>query len=176
MTLNELKHMLRRSHIHFSFWGTTSKTKPLKSLLKEIEERETILEETARGLIRYCSIVYIWVNHGDNVLAEEKSVWKDGRPPRVRDLPGSVSEKMKQDEHPLDAAVRGIKEELGLIIAANRFAFGGKTNSEEDSSSYPGLITNSTKYSFSFELTDKEYNPDGYIEDSEDKITYFIWK
>lgn len=45
-----------------------------------------------------------------------------------------------------------------------------------ESSSYPGLIAFYTVHTFNTILGEQEFNPEGYIEEQEDKTTYFIWE
>ena len=51
------------------------------------------------------------------------------------------SEKMKFGEDPLIAAIRGIEEELGIIVDANQLIKFRNLNYDGGSLSYPGLIT-----------------------------------
>ncbi|HEX8974640.1 MAG TPA: NUDIX domain-containing protein [Patescibacteria group bacterium] len=175
MDTTELKEMLEKSGVDYSSWGKTSTSKPISSLLKEIEDGESILEEIAGGIVRYVSIVYVYVVYSYQVLKEDRSEWKDGRPPRRRGMSCSVAEKMVSGESAGTAAARGIEEELGITIDESRLKPVAETESKEDSSSYPGLITASKKYVFLLELQNAEYKAEGYVEDASDKVTYFIW-
>ena len=73
-------------------------------------------------------------------------------------------------------AMRGIGEELGIVIDTNRVTALGQEYQETESFSYPGLITRYDKYTFLVNLADGEYRPEGYVEDDGKKLTYFVWE
>lgn len=103
-------------------------------------------------------------------LKEDRQVFKDGRE-RRRELGRAVSEKMK----PRTAMIRGIQEELGIsskIILIDT----GTDEQKIASPSYPGLESLYIRHKFRAELTDEQFNPDGYEEEQDDKMTYFIWE
>ena len=95
---------------------------------------------------------------------------------RVRSLPCSLGEKIKAGEDPAFVAMRGIGEELGIVIDTNRVTALGQEYQETESFSYPGLITRYDKYTFLVNLADGEYRPEGYVEDDGKKLTYFVWE
>lgn len=97
-------------------------------------------------------------------LVEQKQVFNDGRE-RVRNFPYSLGETIKGGEDPAVATVRGIGEELGIVIDISRVEALGQEYQETESLSYPGLITRYDKYTFLVNLADGEYRPDGYVED-----------
>lgn len=171
----ELEEFLRANGVDFSTWGLTSTSRFIENLLEEIAEQESVLEATSEGIIRYCSIVYIHITHLGKYLKEDRTEWKDGRLPRFRNLAGSMSEKMKAGETELEAAVRGVKEELGLRIESERFTFLQQSISCKPSVAYPGLITKANRNGFALELNAREYASGGYIENTLEKITYFLW-
>lgn len=73
------------------------------------------------------------------------------------------------------AVQRGIKEELGFDITESQISDNGNNRKVMDSMSYPGLNSIIDLFKFTVKLNDKQYNPDGYIENQEDKSTYFKW-
>lgn len=174
-----LKKQLANAGIDTSSWGT-GQSKTLTHLQKEIESGETILivgdkGELLRRVIIVCADIYYQSPDGKKYrLKEERQVFKDGRQ-RQRNLGTSVSEKIKLDENPKAAVIRGIQEELGI---SSGFALSetGKSASQVTSLSYPGLKSEYIRHNFLVTLTDEQFNPEGYVEEQSDKITYFVWE
>jgi len=86
---------------------------------------------------------------------------------------------MKLQEKPLDAAVRGVKEELQLEIEKSRFTKTDEKVEERISDSYPTLKGLYIQHKFTLNLKEKEFQQE-YTEDQKDstggKITTFIWQ
>ena len=174
-----LKERLANAGIDISSWGT-GQAKTLAHLEREIENGETILIEGENGeLLRRVVVagadIYYQSPEGKKYrLKEERQVFKDGRE-RHRDLGQAVSEKIKPDEEPEIAMIRGIKEELGISgeITLTKI----RTDEQKIiSPSYPGLESQYINHKFQTILTDKQFRPEGYIEEQTDKSTYFIWE
>lgn len=177
--INILKNLLENKGIDTSQWGK-GEAKTIEHLQREIEEQESILLIDDSGeLIRRVMIVGADIYHtfqdGKTYrLKEDRQVFNDGRE-RRRDYGHAVSEKMKIDEIPEAAMIRGIREELGI---------GGnieltKTLADEKnifSPSYPGLNSLYIRYEFEVLLSDEQFNIEGYVEEQDDKKTYFIWE
>jgi len=179
MAVAELGTRLQAAGIDTASWGT-GETKTVEHLFQEIEDGETVLVEGEAGeLLRQVVVggadVYYTSPDGKTFrLKEEKQVFKDGRE-RRRDLGRAVSEKMKPGENPPEAMVRGMQEELGIEGDVRLEA--SETDEEtKDSPSYPGLRSKYVTHKFRAELTDDQYKPEGYIEQQEDKSTYFVWE
>lgn len=175
-----LRARLKNAKIDISLWGTGG-YKTIEHLAKEIDNNEIILDVTKNGeLIRISEVVaakifYIDDNGKKYQLIEQKQVFVDGRE-RIRPSNGqSVFEKMKFGEAPMQAMARGITEELGIGDEFN-ISFVDEIEKNEESKSYPGLITQSTTYFFEALLNTSQYNSQGYIEVQDDKITYFVWE
>ncbi len=178
-TINNLQEQLESNGIDTSKWGKW-KAKTLEHLQKEIDSGETILVVQNTGellrqvLVGSSDVYYKDFFKGEYRLKEEKQVFKDGRE-RRRELPQSLSEKLKHDENPREAMIRGIKEELGI---------NGEIELTElwvdkvilNSPSYPGLSSEYLCYKFKTKLNNKQFNPNGYIENQLDKSTYFVWE
>jgi hypothetical protein len=148
-------------------------------LFKEIESGEcTVLEERG-NLLREIEFVMceMFYHNGKNLfkLIEEKQVFNDGRT-RTRDKESSVSEKMMIGEDPLESLIRGVEEELGIILDESQIEEEGGVEKTEASQSFPGLTTKYNGHNFTCFLNQSQYNPNGYIEVQKDKSTYFIWK
>ena len=89
--------------------------------------------------------------------------------------PQAVSEKIKPDEDPKDAMIRGMREELGIEGEISLT----ETGADEQllsSPSYPGLQSQYICHKFEATLNDQQFKPAGYVEEQEDKSTYFIWE
>lgn len=176
--LSQLEKKLEDAGIDTSVWGKGS-AKTIEHLQNEIDKGEATLIEVDNELLRKVIVgnADIFYDAPDNKkykLKEEKQIFKDGRV-RERDSGGAVSEKMKINEDPTDAMKRGIEEELQIKGDINIKKLG---NNEKiiTSPSYPGLKTQYTTHSFEVFLKEEQFNPDGYVENQEDKNTYFIWE
>lgn len=179
LALEVLKQQLESAGVDISEWGT-GQAKTLADLQQEIESGETVLVTGKEGeLLRKVTVggaeVYYITPEGKKYrLKEEKQVFKDGRI-RRRDWDQTVSEKMKPDENPRDAIIRGIQEELGIEGEINLT----ETGIDEQiltSPSYPVLQSQYICHKFETVLNDEQYNPNGYIEEQSDKSTYFTWE
>ena len=176
--LKSLEEYLLRFGIPLEKWGK-GYAKTLSHLLKEIESGEcTILEEGGNILreieFAMCEMFY---RDGKNLfkLIEQKQVFNDGRT-RIRDKESSVSEKMMIGEDPLESLIRGIKEELGIILGESQIEEVGDVKKTESSQSFPGLITRYNGHNFTCFLNQDQYSPNGYVEVQKDKSTHFIWE
>ena len=109
--LNNLKIYLNKFSIPIDNWGT-GKSKTVQHLLDELQNDECLLSEVDNTLIRSIEFVglkvYFTSKEGRWILKEDKQEFNDGRI-RRRNMPSSVSEKMKAGENPTMAALRGVK-------------------------------------------------------------------
>ena len=177
---NSLRQQLEDAGIDTSKWGT-GESKTLAHLQKEIDDGETVLTTDESGdLIRrveFCGgdIYFVSSDGMKHRLKEEKQVFKDGRE-RKRDLGHAVSEKMKLGEDHKEAMIRGLREELGIDgdVAINEIG----TDKEDlpTSPSYSGLPSQYIRHRFEIVLNDKQFKPEGYIEESSDMSTFFVWE
>jgi len=169
--------LLNFNGIEIERWGK-GKAKTINHLINEINEGTCVLQEDDNSLLVRClrvatAKIYFEINETKYILKEEKQVFKDGRI-RKRTNDSSLSEKINPDENPKDAIIRGIKEELGIQNEVIITTY--ETTSEEMySDSFPTLLSKYEIYSFNVHLTEEQFNIDGYIEEQEDKTTYFIW-
>ena len=176
--LLSLQEKLTSAKIDTSTWGK-GQAKTLQHLQREIDDGEAIIIKKENGtLLRQVegggSDVYYTSPTGKKYkLREDKQVFNDGRE-RRRHIGQAVSEKMKQSENPIDAMIRGIKEELGIGGEINLTAL-DIVEETKDSQSYPGLRSTYIHHKFKTVLTEPQFNPDGYIEEQTDKSTYFVW-
>lgn len=174
-----LNSKLKEYNIPVDLWGTGN-AKTVNHLYNEILEKESIIEEESGYLIRYIEFVGIRIYYTDEnehrwVLKEDRQEFKDGRV-RRRNMPSSVSEKMKFGEDPIISAVRGIKEELGIEVNNSQLIKRRDLNYDGGSSSYPGLKTRYKGHQYTCYLEREQFDPKGYIEVQEDKSTFFSWQ
>ncbi|GIW62422.1 MAG: hypothetical protein KatS3mg091_837 [Patescibacteria group bacterium] len=177
--LSILRQQLESAGIDVSEWGK-GQAKTLAHLQKEIESGETVLVKGEQGellrrvLVCGADIFYISPDGKKYRLKEYKQVFKDGRE-RRRNLGQAVSEKMKPGEDPENAMIRGVREELGIEGEISLV----ETGVEEQllsSPSYPGLQSQYIRHIFEITLNDQQFKPEGYLEEQDDKITYFVWE
>lgn len=179
LTLHELSQKLNGAGIDVSEWGK-GQAKTLAHLLEEIDNRETVLVTGEQGellrkvVVATADIFYVSPDGKKYRLKEDRQIFKDGRE-RKRNLRQSLSEKMKLGEDPKDAIVRGVREELN--IQGEIFL----TEKSVDklllsSPSYPGLQSQYIKHNFETTLDDRQFKIDGYVEQQNDKNTFFIWE
>jgi len=178
MDLEGLKSYLSSRNVPLDSWGKGSAKTP-EHLLKEINEGETVLVERGNEVLRQVKVASIKVLYEKDgevyVLAEDRQEFNDGRVRKRTKPKGSLSEKFKSYEEPNVAAKRAIREELG-ITSDVKLVKSAEVEEVEESQSFPGLKTLYNLHRYNAELTDDQYNPAGYVEEQEDKKTYFVWK
>ena len=173
-----LRSELEGAGISTAEWGR-GEAKTLRHLVQEIECGECTLRDVEGTLTRTvvvggADVLYDSRDGQRYRLIEEKQVFADGRE-RKRDLGQAVSEKMKPDEDPTEAMIRGIREELG-ISGDVVISYHGESQRTLLSPSYPGLVPRYLNHKFTVFLQDEQFNPYGYVEKQSDKSTYFVWQ
>mmetsp|Transcript_7809 Transcript_7809/g.14783 ORF Transcript_7809/g.14783 Transcript_7809/m.14783 type:complete len:309 (-) Transcript_7809:306-1232(-) len=143
-SVEELTEWLKQAGLNTEEYGVGN-AKPLSNLLGEVMEGETTLVVEDGVPVRNVNVVSVLIENADGqILVEQRQTLPDGRV-RERGLP--LSEKMIRGESWLQAAVRGIKEELGNRISADnpQITILEETyyfeKEEMYSFSYPGLMT-----------------------------------
>lgn len=177
MKLEELKDILEKYDISTDEWRTES-YKTIDNLLLEINNKDCYLTEHNGKLLRNVNFVSINILYIDDVvykLIETKQVFNDDRV-RVRKLQGSVAEKMLVNENPIDAAIRGIKEELDIDINKTDLKDLKYLKSCKDSLSYPNLKCNYSGHRYTYILKKEYYNKNGYTEVQDNLTTFFEWQ
>jgi hypothetical protein len=177
-TVEELTNKLKEYSIPVEEWGT-GEAKNVEHLLDEIRGEECNVEDRGGYLIRSIEFVGVRIYHKDKdnvtwVLKEDKQEFKDGRV-RRRNMPSSVSEKMKFGEDPLISAIRGIKEELGINVEGHQLIKMRDLFYNGGSQSYPGLRTRYKGHQFTCFFNDDQFDENGYIEVQKDKSAFFKW-
>lgn len=150
------------------------KAKSFEGLLKEIEDGETQMVFENDLPVRLIQVARVYVFHKEQQLVESKQTIK-GQGDRFRNL-DCVSEKFKLSESALDAACRGIQEELGVSVSYSELQLLGKKSEERVSPSYPGLMTRYDFFDFKWDMPERHYLEEGYTADEGDCITFFNWK
>lgn len=178
-TESDLADILTRHGIDHQQWGHGA-AKTLSQLFEEIKTRESRLVAPEDGSVLGRMLGVAAVSITTNVtgtplrLIEERQVFRNGEE-RQRQLATSLSEKIIDDEAPEAAAIRGIKEELGVAYGGLLTRSDEKLIVRESSESYPGLLSIYRAHTFAATFSEQEYRSDGYVEVQPDKTTYFSW-
>ena len=118
-------------------------------------------------------VVRIRVSCGELILAQSHQVIKATGEKRDRNFP-NISETIELGEYPINTAVRGIREEIGLSIDTERFNLIGL--SEVKSSPSTGEIKQYLFWDYSLELTPDEAEKITFETNEGEVITYFEWR
>ncbi len=131
----DLRQLLISKGIDISKWGT-GEAKSLDDLWNEIIAGDSSIQD--EPLLRIVDVVQIIIRSGDKVLVEVGQKFHDGR---IRSRNLVPSEKKHADESYIDAAYRGLREELQIDtqdVEVLRTTYREKREIK-DSNSYPGL-------------------------------------
>lgn len=136
-TIQHLKDWLIAKGIDQSQWGTDG-TKTVENLWAEIVAGETELQDDPP--LRLIRVVNIIVRQGDKILIEGEQEFGDNQR-RYRGVP--PAEKMKPRESHIEAALRGLAEELQVQPAQVKILPSPPQPQPliQESQSYPGLRT-----------------------------------
>jgi hypothetical protein len=149
-TSEELQTWLEKHHVDTRPFGV-GRAKSMDALLKEITEGESVLESqtcTNGRAIRKVSVVNVRIlNERGQELIERQQILPSGI---IRNRQQPLGEKCLPDEAWVDAAKRGILEELGSVLPPDpviRIDESTYVREEEtkESQSYPGLETHVSK-------------------------------
>ncbi len=173
--------LLKKHSIPIHLWDK-GEAKTVDRLVAEIIEGDSVLQVFNGELVRKLRCVDVEVTHnylGQELrLKEAKQVFPDGRE-RHRDYYG-VSEKIVLGEDLFKGTQRALQEELSISKEITEkelgITFVDELFEQLTSQSYPGLTTHYTVYKMKAELPPSEFNPEGYIEEAENLITYFVWE
>lgn len=163
--------ILGRYAINTPKWLPTS----VKSLCKEILKGESCLvAKTAGKIERHLQVAKVNVYYSNPAtkrrlrLQEDVQIVFENNQEVLRKNRGykDLSEKMLSNESPIEAACRGVQEELELkIINKERFRYIEKTSVDNrPSQTYLNLPCIYNLFYFDLDLQDDEYRPDGYME------------
>jgi hypothetical protein len=175
----ELRAELSRRGVPVDEWGTAG-AKAVRHLLLELREDDCRLSELDGFLVRHVRAVELTVTARRWLLrfrlVEERQLLGADRTERRRNLPYSVGEKVKAGEGSLDAARRGLLEELGIadLVRLRQTGY-SLAGSPRPSPSYPGLPTSYAFYRFTCRLP-RRLVKSAYREETPDLVTEFRWK
>ena len=174
-SINHLEQVLAEHGIETATWGL-GESRTLFELYCEIVSGETELFLDDDGkLYRTLHVVGIVVTCQGRRLKEDRQEFVDGRK-RHRNLSVSCAEKIIKGETPKQAAVRCLKEELGINVHETEVIAKVNHSNTEISSSYPGLNSVYYRNPFEYEMKPEFFKEEGYQEFQENKTTYFIWE
>lgn len=169
-----LAQLLLENGISTDNWSHDLGTKTISDLQTEIELGESSLESIDGTLARIVKVVKIVVNVrlGDRlfILVEDKQIFFTGAM-RQRGIE-NLSEKVKPDETPLQAAYRALKEEIGLDFDGEIISTGEEIY-HQNSPSYPGLNSYYQMFNFQIILTAGDLDLIRFSEVQQDKISLF---
>jgi hypothetical protein len=172
--IEQLNNWLLSKGVDPSSWGLHN-TKTVQNLWTEIALGESALQDDPP--LRVIQVVHIIVRNGNRILVERKqNLGSNGS--RYRNQP--PSEKIRPGENPIDAALRGIEEELQVQRDRIRLLDSPLSKPEEvrESNSYPGLETKYIIYEVPVEISrlpDKDFWTDESIENRSDPVTKHHW-
>jgi len=134
-SISQLRNWLEMNGVDLECWGQGD-SKSVEDLWQEITSGETQIQENPP--LRVVHVVNIIVRNGDKILVEGSQKIARNQV-RYRGLP--PAEKIKPGEGYIDAAIRGLKEELQINPDRIRIISSGDEpqSSIHESQSYPGL-------------------------------------
>ncbi len=176
--LQKLRHQLEQAGVDISVWGK-GEAKTLEALYQELEKGESFLQvvDGRLELLRYVVSANVYYTTKDGLkirLQEDKQIFQDGRI-RHRNFDDPIADKMQPGEDSKAAMLRCLEEELGLVGDLDLKQI-EQYQKKYESQSYPGLESQYIVYSFAVFLNDEQFQETGYIEEQDDKTTYFVWE
>ncbi len=177
----QLEITLRGHNIPVDTWTGEGGTKTLEDLLGEIESGESRLETTTTGkLRRTVRVVAVNIVGKDKDgqryrLEEDRQVFKEDGHVKRRRLHGAVAEKIKGGESAIQAARRGIREELRITTAEILGEENGVIKETGRTATYPGLETEYRIHVVHARIGPDNFNMRGYVERQKRKTTHFKW-
>ncbi len=171
-TTDELIFLLQSYHIPVDSW-------PEGEILQLLTEwrihKDCELVTIGREFFRKTNPVYatvikefdgnVWYLHEEKRLEIDEKGNPTGKAKRTRDtLPGSIAEKGKRGENPMETVIRGLSEELKIDVKKNQLRLVDMNMHFVPSpDAYKGLTTRRQSSYFECRLTDTQYKPNGTI-------------
>jgi hypothetical protein len=158
--------------------------KTVHHLLQEIHTGDSKVSFDTSGNV-YREVKVLWLDVFCSLedgqlyrLKEDRQVFKDGRanPVKRRNLSSSLGEKLKPDEEPEASISRTLSEELAITAEPAGVYFLETEQTLFTPDTYPGLESTYTHYKYVVTIPPSAFNPEGYIEDQEDKTNYYVWE
>jgi hypothetical protein len=174
----EVVALLQKHNVPVDKWGQGG-TKTLEHLLTEVDQGEALLVENEAGeLTRELTVADVEVRYmaddgSEERLMEAEQVFTNGQT-RSRNLPTSLSEKLKPGEDIEQSVIRAVQEELGIEDDLTA-KYDKLEETTTDSPSFPGLKSTYKAYYYTVHLNKDQYRAEGYQERQPDKTTYFVW-
>lgn len=175
ISAENVQNMLRKHKVPFNRWGK-GPTKTFEHLMRELELGESTLIETQGGkLLRLVGVVRVTVEHKRGslmyLLVETEQRFANGST-RQRGL-RFVGGKISAGESPQIAAVRELKEEIGLEGADVEVL--RKFQVSDHSPSFPGLRVLYVCFDCHCLMLPQFYRPEGYSSVQDGITTVFEW-
>ncbi|MEX1052531.1 MAG: hypothetical protein WEC80_01635 [Patescibacteria group bacterium] len=190
-SLFTLEFELMNGWVDWQSWGDTSSKKNIHTLLQEVSDGEATFWRDPEGkLIRKVSKVVIDVKYRDDngvsqrlfeeVYDEEKEDWVKRR---IDPSKKGLREKVKAGESSLNAALRGLKEEMHITDLTEEELIGlvhlnvdaSQRFYQDESNSYRGLLSNYQLDFFIFELPPSRYE-EAYEFPEGESMRRLIWQ
>lgn len=86
-----------------------------------------------------------------------------------------IAEKFQGDEKPIEAAMRGVKEEIQLSTSEQQYTYLGQFFEDNPKSAYKGISSKVDLYKFRCYIYADDYR-DEYREISDGQVTVFCWR
>lgn len=181
-TLKAFREFLDSYSVDYASWGE-GPTKTVERLFYEYLTGETTFIVRNRTLIRVVKRVQVLVYYRTKKgvlfqLHERRQVFSNGAV-RTRSQNRSLSEKMVPGERAKAAAMRAMKEEIGvtgLEPSLYKRLVSTKRGKPHSSRSYPTLLSVHYGPRFKVMMPPTHYVRSGYHEVQQDKITEFRWR
>lgn len=155
-SIEEVEEWLKLRRIDTSQWGSGSGLKSICDLWEEIMAGESEIEDNPP--IRIVRVVKFIIRKGARILIEAH---RDPYGAPLGYCFSIPSEKIKRGEVPIEAVIRGLKEELNVPKESINFIHTEPNIDEEfrESKSYPGLYTKYELYLFDIEVNNLPNEP-----------------
>jgi hypothetical protein len=173
MELDDLRQMLRAHNVDFPRWGNDGGIKQMETLLEEIRRGDCYLTAFGGNIVLEVQLALITVTYKNMILAQ---VREDNLPPQLYSICKVIPGKKIEAEDCTIAAMKAVKEMLGITVGPLRLMCSQGRKNERPSITYPGVRVRSSELDFGLMLRDEEFNQAGYRKKFEDKVFQFTWK
>lgn len=182
-SVKALRALLQRHRIDYGSWGT-GYTKTPQQLMKEIRSGESVLIVKRGVLVRQVrhaqANISCLIDGVPHRLVEVRQEFSNGTVRHRKGADRSISEKIRANESPRDAMIRGIYEELGIAdfagIGLVRDSRRPRKRRSDSAESYPNLAVEHVEFLFTWSMLALWVRPEGYVEVQKRKTTHFAWK
>jgi hypothetical protein len=181
-TLEDTRRFLEDHKIHdWEMWGQGT-TRPLDGFVDLLNNAHVILDlEGTQPLITiHVAVIGMYYDTGDEILelTETRQTNRVTGESRLRGYDG-IGETLHVNESPVDAAVRGLAEELRFTDPATYHITPrpilSELGTEVESGKWPPLRFRYHRHIFGCFITPQLFKPEGYMETRGDWTIYFKW-